>query len=128
MTKTITEELYQHTIDRLKEMKAWEQEHYACDLHHHIFNEDMYIIGNYNARQWIKKHDLDVFTMIDKVVQYEKYNFGEVSTDTSSPEKVVNMFVYIEGEEILYETEHIHDIWNGECTTEDYDKIIKELS
>ena len=103
MTKTITEELYQHTIDILKEMKAWEQEHYACDLHHHIFNEDMYIIGNYNARQWIKKHDLDVFTMIDKVVQYEKYNFGEVSTDTSSPEKVVNMFVYIEGEEILYE-------------------------
>ena len=75
-----------------------------------------------------KKHELDVFEMIDKVVQYEKLHFGEVMSDMSSPEKVVNMFVYIEGEEILQESEHLQEIWNDECNTEDYDKIIKELS
>ena len=66
--------------------------------------------------------------MIDRVVQYEEANFGNVSTHISSPERVVNMYVYIEGEEILNESDHLHDIWNDECTTEDYDKIIKELS
>lgn len=125
---TMTHELYQHTIDMLHEMKDYEQTHYACDLHHYIFNEDMYLIGHHNCREWIKKHELDVFEMIDKVVQYEKLHFGEVMSDMSSPEKVVNMFVYIEGEEILQESEHLQEIWNDECTTEDYDKIIKELS
>ena len=123
----MTEELYQHTIDRLTEMKDWEQEHYACDLHHYIFNEDYYIIGHYNARKWIKEHDLDVFEMIDRVVQYEQEHFGKSETEIT-PEKVVNMYVYIEGEEILNESDHLHNIWNEECTTEDYEQIIKDLS
>lgn len=128
MTNTMTEEIYQHAIDRLTEMKDYKEEHYACDLHHYIFNEDYYIIGHYNAREWIKKHNLDVFTMIDRVVQYEEDHFGKSETDISSPERVVNMFVYIEGEEILHESDHLQDIWNDECTTEDYEQIIKDLS
>ena len=127
MTKTMTEELYQHTIDRLTDMKDYEQEHYACDLHHYIFNEDMYLIGHHNCRKWIKKHNLDVFEMIDRVVQYEQEHFGKSETEIT-PENVVNMFVYIEGEEILQESDHLQDIWNDECTKEDYEQIIKELS
>jgi protein-arginine kinase activator protein McsA len=124
---TMIHELYQHTIDMLTEMKNYEQEHYACDLHHYIFNEDMYLIGHHNCREWIKKHNLDVFEMIDRVVQYEQEHFGKSETEIT-PENVVNMFVYIEGEEILQESDHLQDIWNDECTTEDYEQIIKDLS
>ena len=39
---------------------------------------------------------------------YEEFNFGELTTDISDPEKVVNMYVYIVGEAILQDV--INDI------------------
>lgn len=70
------------------------------DLHHHAFNTDYYIIGTYRAKQWLADH---VFDVINIIKDYEESNFGEVTTDLSSPEKVVNMYVYIVGEEIVYQ-------------------------
>ena len=68
------------------------------DLHHHCFNTDYYITGAYQAKKWLSD---EVFNIIDTIKQYENDNFGEVNTDLSSPEKVVNMYVYIIGEEIV---------------------------
>ena len=68
------------------------------DLHHQIFNTDYFIIGTYQAKQWLG--DM-VFDVIDFIKEYEQSNFGEVFTDLSSPEKVVNTYVYIIGEEIV---------------------------
>ena len=68
------------------------------DLHHHCFNSDYYIIGTYEAKKWLGDQ---VFNIIDLIKQYENDNFGEVNTDFSDPEKVVNMYVYIIGEEIV---------------------------
>jgi hypothetical protein len=68
------------------------------DLHHHAFNSDYYIIGTYKAKQWLGNMTFDVINFIK---EYEQNNFGEVYTDLSDPEKVVNMYVYIIGEEIV---------------------------
>jgi len=68
------------------------------DLHHEIFNTDYYIIGRYEAKKWLGNQ---VFNIIEIIKEYEKFNFGEVNTDFSEPEKVVNMYVYIIGEEIV---------------------------
>ncbi len=68
------------------------------DLHHHCFNTDYYIIGTYKAKQWLGN---EVFNVINIIKNYEKDCFGEVSTDFSEPEKVVNMYVYIVGEQIV---------------------------
>ena len=68
------------------------------DLHHHCFNSDYYIIGTYEAKKWLGD---EVFNIIDTIKEYENDNFGEVNTDFSDPEKVVNMYVYIIGEEIV---------------------------
>ncbi|GAI78565.1 unnamed protein product, partial [marine sediment metagenome] len=38
---------------------------------------------------------------IGEIQEYENNNFGEVNTDLAQAEKVVNMYVYILGEEIL---------------------------
>jgi len=44
-----------------------------------------------------------VFEIIEFIKEYEQDNFGEVYTDLSDPCKVVNMYVYIIGEEITYD-------------------------
>ena len=68
------------------------------DLHHEIFNTDYYIIGRYEAKKWLGDQ---VFNIIEIIKEYEQFNFGEINTDFSEPEKVVNMYVYIIGEEIV---------------------------
>ena len=68
------------------------------DLHHHCFNTDYYIIGTYEAKQWLGD---EVFNVIEHIRDYEDMHFGEVTTDFSNPEKVVNMYVYIISEDIV---------------------------
>ena len=93
-------EIKEHFEDFIKnEGQDWVEEHKE-DLHHEIFNTDYYIIGTYEAKQWLKD---EVFNVIDIIKKYENFNFGSVSTDFSDPEKVVNMYVYIIGEQIVYD-------------------------
>lgn len=73
------------------------------DWHFHAFNEDYYLVGYYNCEQWLKNHNVSAFEAIEEIKQYENDNFGEVSTDFSNSEKVVNMYVYIQGEQVLYD-------------------------
>ena len=70
------------------------------DLHHEAFNTDYYIIGRHQATEWLGE---EVFYIIDIIKQYELDNFGTVTTDLSDPEKIVNMYVYIVGEQIVYD-------------------------
>ena len=70
------------------------------DLHYHAFNTDYYIIGWSSAVEWLED---EIFNVINIIKEYEQFHFGEVTTDLSEPEKVVNMYVYIVGEEIVAE-------------------------
>ncbi len=102
---------------------------YYCDLHNEVFNTDYYIIGTYQAKEALKEYD--VFEAIEKVQTYEKDNFGEVYTDLSDPEKLINMLYYIIGEEVLYEMmdgiEAWDDNWNNIATDEANAAILAEL-
>ena len=70
------------------------------DWHHHAFNERYYIIGYFNASEWLKEHNVDAFDAVDAVREYEVDNFGEMNTKVNS-ESIVNMYAYILGEELL---------------------------
>ena len=70
------------------------------DLHHEIFNTDYYIIGRGKCIEWLSDN---VFNVIEYIKEYEETNFGEVNTNFSEPEHVVNMYVYIIGEELVNE-------------------------
>ena len=85
----------EENLDYLKESYP---SSYLDDLHHNAFNEDYYIIGTYEAKQWLGDQAFDIINIIK---DYEQDNFGEIFTDFSSAEKVVNMYVYIVGEEIV---------------------------
>jgi len=90
----IKEYFNDHIIDYDKE---WIESN-SDDLHDEIFNTDYYIIGTYQAIKWLGDMAFDV---INHIKDYEQSLFGEVYTDLSDPEKVVNMYTYIIGEEIV---------------------------
>tara|TARA_A100001391_G_scaffold169056_1_gene129781 strand:+ start:159 stop:506 length:348 start_codon:yes stop_codon:yes gene_type:complete len=78
---------------------GWVQDN-MDDLHHHAFNTDYYIIGTERAINWMGSYSWDI---INYIKEYEQDNFGECTTDLSDPEKVVNMYVYIIGEQVVAE-------------------------
>ena len=95
------QEIHDYSIERLKELVDWDKDYLnkdITDIHNELFNTDYYIIGTYEAKQWLMDYSFDVIGIIK---EYEQENFGNVSTDLSCPEKVVNMYLYIVGEAIL---------------------------
>jgi len=94
------DEIKEHFDDFLEDHdKEWIEEN-IDDIHHYAFNEDYFIIGYYQAEQWLGNQ---VFNVIETIRDYEQSNFGEVTTDFSSSEKVVNVYAYIVGEEVVQE-------------------------
>ena len=100
---------------------------YGCDLHSEVFNTDYYIIGSTKAKEALESYG--VFDALNKVQTYEIYEFGEVTTDLSDPEKLANMLYYIESEEYFYSLEGeisdiINEYWGDELEENDIKKLI----
>ena len=119
-------EILSYAIDRIKDLGTCTR---AEDLHNEIFNTDYFIIGYYQAEQFLKK--VGVFKAIEVIKEYEENNFGEVTTDFSSSEKVCNMYVYIIGEEILNNSKTLSTLRNKNnvvLNKEEVKKIVMELA
>ena len=97
----------------------------ASELHHLIFNQDYFIIGTWQAKQWLGN---EAFEAIEKIKEYEQDNFGQVSTDFSDAEKVANMLAYILGEELLSESKVLRDNWDNTLDRSLLDAIRCELA
>ena len=101
---------------------------YYCDLHNEVFNTDYYIIGTEMAKDALREYD--VFDAIELVQEYEKFNFGEVYTELSNPEKLINMVYYIIGGEVIgemNEIEEFSDNWNNLSDDETNEKILEAM-
>ena len=110
MTQYKYKEIKSHFEDFIKDNdQDWIKDN-IDDLHHHCFNTDYYIIGTYQAKQWLGGN---VFEIIEVIREYEQNNFGEVNTDFSDPEKIVNMYTYIIGEEIV--SDYVNQLKNEEA-------------
>jgi len=96
----LKQDVKNYIIQQLNDNVGLDQ--HISDLHHYLLNENYFIIGYYNAEQWLIKDNGSIFEAIEKIREYEQSNFGEVSTDLSNSENVANMVAYILGEEILY--------------------------
>jgi len=100
---SVKEELTQHVKDYLTDLKnQGEESRNLEDLHHECFNTDYYIIGYFNAEQWLKKHNISIFEGIEFCRDYEIEQFGEAYKNYDNAEELVNMITYILGEEIIY--------------------------
>lgn len=124
-TKTINPKILSHAIDGI--VNITEDNTYGCDLHNELFNMDYFIIGYYQAEQFLKNCEDGIFGAIEIIREYEDSNFGQVSTDFSSSEKVANMYAYIKGEELLSESSTLRNNWDNRLTKEDLQAIKEEL-
>tara|TARA_R100001480_G_C4650301_1_gene170767 strand:- start:221 stop:610 length:390 start_codon:yes stop_codon:yes gene_type:complete len=95
------------------------------ELHHNLFNTDFYIIGTWKATQWLGD---EVFNIMGIIKDYEQDNFGNVTTNLTCAESVVNMYAYIVGEELLYiGLEGIFQGDNSKLSQTDINSIISNL-
>ena len=128
MTKD--QEMREEARDAIVEALENGYSRYYCDLHNEVFNTDYYIIGTYEAKQALAEYG--VWDAIEKVQTYEKDNFGEIYTDLSNPEKLINMLYYIIGEEVLFEMmdgiEAWNKNWNNQADEETNAEILKAIA
>ena len=103
MRTTIKNELVQSILDKVNDGILTDEN--KDDWHFYAFNEDYYILGYYNASEWLKRHNIDIFEAIHECNQYEIDNFGETSNKYDNSEITVNMLAYIYGEELIYNLE-----------------------
>lgn len=98
----------------------------TCEIHNELFNTDYFIIGTYQAKEYLK-NTCGVFEAIELIQEYEQDNFGEAYTELSDPEKVCNMLMYIIGEEELNNCSTIQDNWDTELTEEMIKEILEDI-
>lgn len=77
------------------------------ELHHQAFNQDYYIIGTYKAKEWLGDKAMEIVAFIQT---YQRDNFGDEGIETFieedgfiNYERIVNMYTYIIGYEIVNE-------------------------
>jgi len=99
MKTSIKEELIGHIEDKINDGILTNDN--KDEWHYYCFNEDYYIIGYYQASEWLKRHRIGEFEAVEIVKNYELEHFGEFTTDINS-ESIVNMLAYIYGEELIY--------------------------
>lgn len=98
---------------------------YRCDLHHFLFNEDYAFIFDDVAESAVDS--VGVWSAIRLVKKYEEDNFGECNIEIE-PCKIANMLVYIYGEFLLAQVEHLgSEVWDRELTEEDLEIITEQL-
>ena len=67
-----------------------------------------------------------MFKALDKVVNYEKDNFGELYTNIADAKRLANMLVYILGEEFIFDSD-IYSIGDQFVTDEHIDHLIENI-
>ena len=104
-------EIKKFLYERVKELKEYSKDEFKTlvrdnDLHNEIFNTDYYMVYTGECEDWLGDH---VFEVIRTVKEYEEFQFGEVTTDITDPCKLVNMYVYIVGEELIADHSYIEE-------------------
>ena len=91
-----------HILDQLEDRVGLDQ--LGQDLPNELLNTGYFSSSTNHAKKWLGNC---IFDAIKDINEYEDFHYGERYTDTSDPMKVVNMWVLIKGEEILYNCLHL---------------------
>lgn len=83
---------------------------YICDLAHEMYNQDYYIIGTYQAKEFLKEN----FDEMIEALEYYKDNFGDQYPDVTDVEKLATYTVLVIAEQVIGEASDDckEDIWN----------------
>ena len=93
--KEIANEMY----DSFKNYESI-QDIYLCDISNEFYNNDYYIIGIYQAKEWLKKYFDDMLDTIEYWEDETGETYGHMITDV---EKLATLVAYTVADTILYE-------------------------
>ena len=118
MQHSIKQELTSHLIDTANERFDEDSSDFS-ELHFYAFNEDYYIVYHSASKSWLARHEIDAFEAISDIIEWETETLGEVTLNAQdiNPEKIVNLYVYMKGEELI--SELLGDIDLNDTTKED---------
>lgn len=110
--------------DEIKDMIMDYKDVYGCDLAYEMYNNDYYIIGTYEAKQFLKEYFDD---MTECLEQYQE-EFGETYPDITNPEKVATLLTLFVAQDVLCESKTLDKCWNERLLEEsDLKRIAEEL-
>jgi hypothetical protein len=103
MRYSVFKELEQFAIDLVVENVITKDN--LEDAHHIAFNQDYYVIGSFQADQWLDSHDITPWEAMDYTIEQEKFHFGEstISDRDVNSESIVNLLVYFAGFDVDFE-------------------------
>jgi hypothetical protein len=99
----------------------------TCDLYNEIFDADYFIIGYYKSEKYLLDN-VGIFHAIEVIQNYEKEIFGEIYTDFSNLENLLNMFINLQGSKFLNSLKTIKKNWDNKLNPEIIEEIIKEIN
>lgn len=106
--KMIHQTFENHAVDKMEEHEL-NVSYEEFEAHHKCFNEDYFVVYHQVAKDWLKKHHLDVLDAIKYILEVQKEHFGHEGFDMDdfNYEKIVNLFMYYFALEHEYELEEI---------------------
>lgn len=96
---------------------------YACDLAYEMYNNDYYIIGTYQAKQFLKEHFDD---MMECLEEYQN-EFGEGYKEVADAEKLATLLVLQVAQDVLSSLDSINEVWNDTLDESSIETILAEL-
>ena len=101
------------------------QNMYLCDIANELYNSDYYIIGIYQAKEWLKKHFDDML----ETIEYWEDETGEPFKDSiTEVEKIATLVAYTVADSVLYEVYYYTDLDSNDiCEESDEQKIYQYL-
>ena len=91
------------------------QDMYLCDIANEYYNNDCYIIGIYQCKEWLKKYFDDMLETIEYWEEETGESYGNMITDV---EKLATLVAYTVADTILYEIYEYLGYDNNEICTD----------
>ena len=119
------DEILERTAELFSARLAEAAGQYGFDLHHFLFNEEAGFNWDNEAEEACDS--VNVWSAIRLVKKYEEDYFGKCNTEISAC-KIANMLVYIYGEFLLAQVEHLTGkALDRKLTEEDLELIAEQL-
>ena len=122
-------------IERLEDMKEYEESHYLCDLGYTLFESEnvngAYFCSNYIAKKWVNKN----FEHIREIAEEIKFQFGadyanKVLLDVfNDSDRFIVVIVLEVASYLISRCETADKYWNDEITLTDdiLNNLIEEI-
>lgn len=122
-------------IDKLEDLKGFEEQHYMCDLSYTLFESEnvngAYFCSNYTAKEWVNKN----FEYIGEIAEEIKFQFdsdyaNKILLDIfDNPDRLIVVIVLEVASYLISRCETADKYWNENITLTDeiLNNLIEEI-